>query len=157
MNIYICIYMSIYNPYTYVCLKYYSLWEKTQLTGRRERKFRRQMDGDWFGNSLIGLRTARGLGRKLKEETYATPRREPHWAPWGRWTRWSVWKRGLRCEWRIERWRRSCGINCDQSLTDGNIDIFKMCFQSCDESMPIPANDNKKNGEVFFPYLYTKL
>lgn len=43
-------------------------------------------------------------------------------------------------------------INYDRSLTDGDIGIFKMCFQSCDESIPVPANDSKKNGEVFFPY-----
>ena len=32
----------------------------------RERKFIRQMDEDWFGNSLFDLRMANGLGRKLK-------------------------------------------------------------------------------------------
>lgn len=43
-------------------------------------------------------------------------------------------------------------INYDKSITDGDIGIFKMCFQYCDESTPIPSNDSKKNGEAFFPH-----
>lgn len=42
-----------------------------------ERKFIRQMGEDYFGNSLIDLRMASRLGRKLKVGAYRTLGREP--------------------------------------------------------------------------------